>query len=190
MGGGWPAGGWHYGDMTGFCTKASEGIHSGSFGASKCLDSPSGSSKGSSWHHLGWIGWSAPISGSLWNEGTLIRNQTFKCRLCCYRKESLSILIYSTEGEGVIFSCFSLSFTQDTNGYCRQWAAKAINVDNLADCQEMVMKIIDLESKPSTVKILIDMWHIQKLPRAQVSSEDDSHHSSDDTRVHIGWHSA
>ncbi|KAG9309093.1 hypothetical protein JVU11DRAFT_10976 [Chiua virens] len=62
-----------------------------------------------------------------------------------------------------------------------QQAAGAIDVDNLAEYQEMVMKIVDLESKPSTVKIFVDMRHIQKLPRAQASSGDDLQHSSDDT---------
>ncbi|KIK73995.1 hypothetical protein PAXRUDRAFT_176944, partial [Paxillus rubicundulus Ve08.2h10] len=44
-----------------------------------------------------------------------------------------------------------------------QWSADvlAIDVNNLADYQEMVMKIT--ESELSTVKIFIVMQHIQKL---------------------------
>ena len=49
------------------------------------------------------------------------------------------------------------------NGNSRQWVANAIDVDNLADYEEMVTKII--EGKPSAIKILVDMQNIQKLPR-------------------------
>ena len=49
-----------------------------------------------------------------------------------------------------------------TNDNCRQQAAvDMIDIDNVTDYRKMVTKIT--ESKPSTVKILIDMWHIQKL---------------------------
>ncbi|KIK82027.1 hypothetical protein PAXRUDRAFT_14938 [Paxillus rubicundulus Ve08.2h10] len=61
--------------------------------------------------------------------------------------------------------------------------ALATDVDNLADYQEMVTKII--KSKLSAVKIFIDMQHIQKLPQAQASSAsgDDSEPSSDGNKA-------
>ncbi|KAF8546133.1 hypothetical protein OG21DRAFT_1491549 [Imleria badia] len=43
-----------------------------------------------------------------------------------------------------------------------QHVANAIDVNNIADYKEMVMKIN--ESKPAVIKILIDMRDIQKLP--------------------------
>lgn len=49
-----------------------------------------------------------------------------------------------------------------TNSSCRQQAADAINVDNISDYQEIMVKIT--ETKLSVVKIFIDMWHIQSFP--------------------------
>jgi len=45
----------------------------------------------------------------------------------------------------------------------------AINVDNIANYKEMVMKIN--ESKLAAIKILVNMWDIQKLPWVHSSSE-------------------
>jgi hypothetical protein len=59
--------------------------------------------------------------------------------------------------------------TQTHAGECRQCIADAIDVDNIADYKEMVVKIN--ESKPAVIKILVDMRDIQKLPQAYSSSE-------------------
>jgi len=54
-----------------------------------------------------------------------------------------------------------------------------IDIDNVADYQEMVKKITD--DKPSVVKIFVDMKHIEKLPRTQSSTKNSS--SEDDSEA-------
>ncbi|KIK28176.1 hypothetical protein PISMIDRAFT_7690 [Pisolithus microcarpus 441] len=65
-----------------------------------------------------------------------------------------------------------------------QRASDAIDVDNATDYREMVKKIS--EEKPAVVKIFVDMRHIERLPRASKSSEDDSEFASDSTKGKCG----
>jgi len=62
---------------------------------------------------------------------------------------------------------------------CRQQIDDVIDIDNVADYQEMVKKITD--DKPSVVKIFVDMKHIEKLPRTQSSTKNSS--SEDDSEA-------
>lgn len=61
--------------------------------------------------------------------------------------------------------------TRANGEYTRQRVADAIDVDNVADYQEMVTKIAD-SKPPAIIKILVDMRDVQKLPRAQASSSE------------------
>ncbi|KAI6017834.1 hypothetical protein EDC04DRAFT_2607976 [Pisolithus marmoratus] len=62
-----------------------------------------------------------------------------------------------------------------------QWVSDTTDVDNIADYREMVKK--NLEDKPSIVKIFVDMQHIERLPWASKSSEDDLEISSNSTKL-------
>ena len=64
--------------------------------------------------------------------------------------------------------------------------ADSIDVDNATDYKEMVKKI--LNEKPTIVKLIVDMRHVEKLPRSSKSSrssEDNSLRSSESPTVCI-----
>ncbi|KAI6009267.1 hypothetical protein EDC04DRAFT_2906607 [Pisolithus marmoratus] len=67
-----------------------------------------------------------------------------------------------------------------------QWVSDTIDVDNLADYQEMVKKISEYEGKLSIVKIFMDMQQVEKLPRASKSRGSGSSKDGDSEPISDG----